>query len=220
MTRECQVSICERLRRYGSRGETHENWSRIGDIMIRATLVFAFFLLSISATDAAEDRSILTYHGTADRSGNFVVPTLTGERARGVHLDTGFQARLSGHLYAQPLYWPEGGTNAGLVLAATESNEVPGARRSDWPTGVEPLPWLLDFSQRAPLREYQSSRRHRHTGDRSGRAGDLCRCCSGEPERGSSCCVCPHTQGWGPATRLANRHRRGVDRPASGFQCP
>jgi outer membrane protein assembly factor BamB len=52
------------------------------------------------------------------------VPALTGERARGTHLDKGFQAKLSGHLYAQPLFWREAGTSAGVLFAATETNEV------------------------------------------------------------------------------------------------
>ena len=68
---------------------------------------------------AADDRSILTYHGAADRSGNFIVPGLTAERARGLHLDNGFQARLSGHLYAQPLFWREAAAGADLIIAVS-----------------------------------------------------------------------------------------------------
>ena len=67
-------------------------------------------------TDAgAQDRSVLTYHGDASRSGNLVVPSLTWEKARSVHLDHAFDGRVSGHIYAQPLYWHGAGSNAHAV---------------------------------------------------------------------------------------------------------
>lgn len=94
-------------------------------MMISALVpALAIALSAIGSVRAADDRSILTYHGAPNRSGNFVVPALTVERARGTHLDGGFQAKLSGHLYAQPLYWRETAISAGIILAATENNEV------------------------------------------------------------------------------------------------
>lgn len=96
--------------------------------MIKAALAFVLVLNGIGLMPglaaAADDNSILTYHGAADRSGRFVVPGLTAERARGTHMDNGFQAKLSGHLYAQPLLWRGAGAGAGTLIAATESNEV------------------------------------------------------------------------------------------------
>jgi hypothetical protein len=77
--------------------------------MIQAISILSLAIV-IGATDpasAADEGSILTYHGAPDRSGNFVVPVLTAERAHGTHLDSSFQAKLSGHLYAQPLFWRE-----------------------------------------------------------------------------------------------------------------
>ena len=62
-----------------------------------------FTVIAIPGTAYAQ--SVLTYHGNADRSGNFVVPALTWERARNIHLDPGFHPQVTGHLYAQPLYW-------------------------------------------------------------------------------------------------------------------
>lgn len=85
-------------------------------VIIVATLVLA------SAGPAGAVDAVLTHHGSPDRNGNFVVPGLTAERARGIQVDTSFRARLSGNLYAQPLYWREAG--AGVLIAATESNEV------------------------------------------------------------------------------------------------
>ena len=70
------------------------------------------------------DLSVLTYHGDADRSGNFIVPTLTWERARSLRLDQSFHAQVSGHVYAQPLYWRPPGAAAGQLLVATESDNI------------------------------------------------------------------------------------------------
>jgi hypothetical protein len=87
-------------------------------------LALAFVLGGVDSARAASGGSILTYHGAPDRSGSLVVPALTAERARGAHLDNSFQGKLSGHLYAQPLFWREPGTGEGVLFAATESNEV------------------------------------------------------------------------------------------------
>jgi hypothetical protein len=73
---------------------------------------------------AAQQGSVLTYHGYADRSGNFVVPGLTWEKARSLHMDRGFHAAVSGHVYAQPLYRRALGSSPGMLLVATEENKV------------------------------------------------------------------------------------------------
>jgi hypothetical protein len=73
---------------------------------------------------AAQQNSILTYHGDASRSGSFVMPALTWEKARSVHLDPSFDARVAGHLYAQPLYWHAPGLNTAMLLVATEDGIV------------------------------------------------------------------------------------------------
>jgi PQQ enzyme repeat len=69
-------------------------------------------------------QSVLTYHGNADRSGNFVIPSLSWERAPNVRLDTAFHAHFAGHLYAQPLFWQPAGSSPGMLIAATEDNTV------------------------------------------------------------------------------------------------
>ena len=81
-----------------------------------------FTVIAISGTAYAQ--SVLTYHGNTDRSGNFVVPALTWERARNIHLDPSFHPRITGHLYAQPLYWRPPGSAVGQLLVATENNNV------------------------------------------------------------------------------------------------
>jgi outer membrane protein assembly factor BamB len=82
-------------------------------------------LVMCCAPAAAQQQSVLTYHGDAARSGNFVVPSLSWQNAGSVQLDDTFDARVDGHLYAQPLAWrdPNNAQNA-LVLTASESNVV------------------------------------------------------------------------------------------------
>ena len=72
----------------------------------------------------AQQQTVLTYHGDTGRSGNFVVPALTFDKARALHLDSSFDARVAGHLYAQPLYWRAPGANTAMLLTASENNVV------------------------------------------------------------------------------------------------
>jgi outer membrane protein assembly factor BamB len=73
---------------------------------------------------AAADSSILTYHGSAARTGNIVVPALTWEKARAVHVDRTFDARVAGPLYAQPLYVHPKGSGDGILVTASEHDVV------------------------------------------------------------------------------------------------
>ena len=88
-----------------SRGPSRERWTGL-----------AAFFLGLAMCGIAHGQSVLTYHGSPDRSGNFVVPALTWERARSVHLDPSFHPRISGHLFAQPLYWRPPGSAFGQLL--------------------------------------------------------------------------------------------------------
>jgi outer membrane protein assembly factor BamB len=93
---------------------------------MRISVAAAVALLAVALPSAAgaEDRGVLNYHNDAARSGHFVVPGLGWERARALHLDRGFDARVAGHLYAQPLYWRAPGANAAMVLTASEDDVV------------------------------------------------------------------------------------------------
>ena len=51
-------------------------------------------------------------------------PDLTYERARGLHLDASFHAAFQGEVYAQPLFWRPPGSGAGVLIVATEEDEV------------------------------------------------------------------------------------------------
>jgi len=70
------------------------------------------------------DRTVPGYHGEATRSGNYVMPGLTWQTAPSMRRDTGFDGGVDGHVYAQPLYWRPPGAAHGLIIVATESNEV------------------------------------------------------------------------------------------------
>ncbi len=80
-------------------------------------------VLAQSRQDSAQD-NVLTYHGSPDRKGNFVVPGLTWQRAKSLHVDEKFNARVVGNVYAQPLHWRAPGSSSGMLLVATEENNV------------------------------------------------------------------------------------------------
>jgi hypothetical protein len=95
--------------------------------MKRACLILlAAALLGTSIASRADPRpgSILTHHGHPDRSGKFIVPALSWDRARSLRLDEDFHPQVSGNVYAQPLYWRAPGSKSAILLLATESNNV------------------------------------------------------------------------------------------------
>ncbi|HEY3917046.1 MAG TPA: hypothetical protein VGL83_04605 [Stellaceae bacterium] len=90
-----------------------------------AAIVIASALLALPSMSRAAGPTgeVLSYHADAARSGDFVIPNLTPDRARGLHPDSAFHAAIAGHVYAQPLFWhPDGGQ--ALVLVATEDDTV------------------------------------------------------------------------------------------------
>lgn len=94
---------------------------------MRTGIALLTAVLAVGASSdraAAQEASVLTYHGDSSRSGNFVVPALTFERARSLRLDRTFDARVAGHLYAQPLYWRAPGSASAMLLVATEDDVV------------------------------------------------------------------------------------------------
>jgi hypothetical protein len=72
----------------------------------------------------ADPFSVLTYHGGPNRSGHFVIPSLTWDRAKALRFDPAFHAELSGQFFAQPLYWQPPGGKPALLIAVTENNVV------------------------------------------------------------------------------------------------
>ena len=92
--------------------------------MRNASLAGALAAALVFAAAAEADQSVLTYHGSLDRAGRYVVPGLTYERARGLHLDASFHAAFQGEVYAQPLFWRPPGSGARVLIVATEEDEV------------------------------------------------------------------------------------------------
>jgi hypothetical protein len=86
--------------------------------------IFMLALAAATARAAAPQVSVLTYHGHIDRSGNFVIPDLTWARARALRLDPAFAPRISGQVYAQPLYWRPSGSASGVLFVVTENDTV------------------------------------------------------------------------------------------------
>jgi outer membrane protein assembly factor BamB len=102
-----------------------------GDDRFSAGIAMKTALAAVAITAAlalqpaiAQQQSVLTYHGDESRTGNFVVPALTMDKAQAVHLDRTFDARVDGHLYAQPLYWRVASSNTAMLLTASENNVV------------------------------------------------------------------------------------------------
>ncbi len=85
-------------------------------------LVAAILLAGLPSIASAD--SVLTYHNSNQRDGAYVIPKLTLAAAANVHRDAGFNATVSGHVYAQPLFWKPKSAQHGLVIVATESNNV------------------------------------------------------------------------------------------------
>jgi outer membrane protein assembly factor BamB len=93
--------------------------SMVAAILLLATLIG----LSISRA-GAQQSAVTTYHGSPMRTGSFVTPGLTCEKARSLHLDPSFDAHFAGHVYAQPLFWQPPGSALGILIVATEDDTV------------------------------------------------------------------------------------------------
>ena len=123
--------------------------------------------LSVGVAVAQQpSRSVLTYHGALDRSGLFIVPGLTIERARSLRLDNAFQARFEGRVFAQPLFWFPKGAPRGLIIVATENDAVYALDALSGAQSLETDPGRADPPGRPALRQYFSPRRDGNSGYR------------------------------------------------------
>jgi hypothetical protein len=95
-------------------------------IRLASTILACLLCVTGRAAGAgvSADTTISAYHGDPARSGNYIVPTLSWQALRTMHRDDGFDGRVPGHVYAQPLYWHPSGAAHGLILVATESDVV------------------------------------------------------------------------------------------------
>lgn len=110
-----------------------------------ACLAGALALTLAASGSAHADSSILTYRGAPDRAGSYIMPGLTYDRARGLRPDPSFNATFRGQVYAQPLLWREPGTGAGVLIVATEEDEV---YAFDEKTGAQK--WMRTLGEPAP----------------------------------------------------------------------
>jgi len=90
--------------------------------LIAVSLALALLPQNAGAQD--QQGSVLTYHGDNSRSGRYVVPGLTWEKAGSIQPDRTFDARVAGAMYAQPLYWRAPGANTATLFVATEDDAV------------------------------------------------------------------------------------------------
>lgn len=100
------------------------HWLAKPMVMLTVLAVATILGTNISAWAQSAEDSVLSFHNSVDRSGRFMVPELTWERARSVHADRQFRAKISGDVYAQPLHWREYGASSSMLLVATETNNV------------------------------------------------------------------------------------------------
>jgi hypothetical protein len=91
--------------------------------MTTRTCIAALLLCAFPVAASALD-SVVTYHNSNQRDGAYTIPALTLAAAANVQRDTHFIGTVSGNVYAQPLFWKPKGTRRGLVIVATESNNV------------------------------------------------------------------------------------------------
>lgn len=88
------------------------------------TLLIGLIVPCAARAATVPGANLLTYHGDAQRSGNFIAPSLTWQAARSMHRDRTFDGAVDGHVYAQPLYWRAPGKPRGAIIVATENDVV------------------------------------------------------------------------------------------------
>ncbi|HUN39447.1 MAG TPA: PQQ-binding-like beta-propeller repeat protein [Acetobacteraceae bacterium] len=99
----------------------------IGRLILPAMLLLLLAWIALphraGAQPAAPAPAVTTYHADAARTGHYRTAGLTWAAAASLTRDTGFDGRVPGHVYAQPLFWqPQGAP--GLLIVATEDDIV------------------------------------------------------------------------------------------------
>ena len=174
--------------------------------MRNALVAGALAVTLVSAAWAQADQSVSTYHGALDRAGQYVVPGLTYERARGLRLDASFHAAFEGHVYAQPLFWRRPGSGAGDADCRNRGRRGLCARRAQRSADLEARARPARSALRAPLRQYFAARRDRRARHRRSARDALSR------RRG-------HARQWAAPRNLRAFARRRVDRARLAARC-
>ena len=88
--------------------------------------------------------SVLTRNHHVNRDGLFTQPALTKAAVAGMHRDTSFDGKVTGNVYAAPLYVENGPAGKGTFYVATESNGVFALDESTgaqtWTKTLDPAP--------------------------------------------------------------------------------
>ena len=73
---------------------------------------------------ALSTADVTSYHNDPARDGLFTAPGLSWRAAPSLYVDGGFRGVVNGAVYAQPLYWRPPNAAHGLLIVATEADEV------------------------------------------------------------------------------------------------
>ncbi|MGH7084879.1 MAG: hypothetical protein ACREFN_07790, partial [Acetobacteraceae bacterium] len=114
----------------------------IGRMLIRTALLLVLVAGGASVAHGARTAgAAVQYHADAVRSGRYVVPGLTPATVSAMRPAPVLRARVTGPVYAAPLYARTAGSSAMLILA-TEQNAVealdPANGKTIWRTALGP----------------------------------------------------------------------------------
>jgi hypothetical protein len=100
---------------------------RVGRLFLRSGLLITFSsaLWVVAARGSlAQTDPVTQFHRTPDHAGLFIVPGLNAATASTLPTTPAFSTPVDGVLNAAPLYWHTSGMAHGVVVVATEQNQV------------------------------------------------------------------------------------------------
>ncbi len=83
-----------------------------------------FAQTEIVRADVNVSQNVSQHHNHASRDGLYIDPAFTTNAAAALKRDLSFDGRISGNVYAQPLYIENGPGGKAMIIAVTESNNV------------------------------------------------------------------------------------------------
>lgn len=89
----------------------------------RKLMCFAIAILG-ALSSASADINVPQHHNHATRDGLYIDPAFTTNAAAALKRDLSFDGKISGNVYAQPLYIEGGPGGKAMIIAVTQSNNV------------------------------------------------------------------------------------------------
>ena len=86
--------------------------------------LFPIFFWIIAVLAQAQVVNVTQEHNHATRDGLYIDAAFTQSAAANLRRDLNFNGKISGAVYAQPLYVENGPGGAAMVIVATETNRV------------------------------------------------------------------------------------------------